>query len=151
MSETRGWLERLFNNPSAVMALVLAVVGQALFTGYYQVRHNERVNEEMRHQAELHQQLDKRIEDLNRGGTSQMALVIERQSTNIASISKLNDRLNNLEMLRTQIEIMKVTLSRLEDQQMRMLQALDNTYNTVQELARERGPARKPMPNEGKP
>lgn len=86
--------------------------------------------------------MGKRLTDIDAAlGTArdQSVIVKERQDSILR-------RLDSVEKAAAPIDVMRNDLLRLAEQQSRILQALDNTYNTLQEAIRDGQITRKPMP-----
>lgn len=89
--------------------------------------------------------ISSRLNEVEQASTKSRELsgvVNERQQNVIRrldAVEKVTDKAN-------QIDVLKNDIARLGEQQMRIIQALDNTYNTLQEALRGGGITRKPTP-----
>ena len=140
---------RLIRGAPSFLAVMAALAGGFAWAIHLEDRVNLLEREIVRNSDAYRKEIEaeqRRLDTINANGTSGLQLVIERTRGNTESISHLNERVGALETMRTQIEILRVTQQRLEDQRNRIIQAIDNTYNTLQEALRGGVITRKPVP-----
>lgn len=177
--EPRGFIEKIFSNPGAIATVVVAVLGQAIFSIIFQVINNEqqaaqialagaelanfknqvnnmqtplsahvfKVEEGILDLRKAYDEHIKRLDALDSSGTRALALVSSNQQRVMSQVDRLGDRLlmqdrklGELEakstnpVLQAKIEEIGRNEARLEDQQRRIIEALDNLYSQVSKI-----------------
>lgn len=179
--KSRGFVERLLSNPGALATLVVAVLGQALFSIVFQVINNEQQEARIAANAQalsdfrsqvqnlqtpLSQHVfkledaiidirrafdtdSKRLDAVDSSGTRALAIVSANQQRVMSQVDRLGDRLIMQDKLLAELsnksavisplfqqKLDEITrnISRLEDQQRRIIEALDNLYSTVSKI-----------------
>lgn len=140
-----NWLDRLRDN---VLPLFLMwALAQSLAGIWWAASLSGRITA-----AELvNSQQAERLDELNKSGTRQLAIVIERQNRNTAMIDSLTGTSGAILKMQGQIDVVNVDVKRLGEQQMRIISALDNLYSELQYFIRghsnpERPPLNLPAP-----
>lgn len=170
--DERGFIERIFANPGAVATILIAVIGQAIFSIVLQVSNNEQQESKIRantvalaefkssvnnlqtplsgHVIKLESELidirkaideiNKRLDTVDNAGTRALSLVAANQNRETAQVDRLAERIimqdRKVSELENKIVSPTIQLEALKEQQLRILQALDNTYNILQEHLR---------------
>lgn len=179
--QRRGFIDRLLNNPGALATLVIAVLGQALFSIIFQVINNEQQEARIAANAQslidfkaqvnnlqtplsqhvfkledlaldLRKALDelaKRLDTVDVAGTRALSLVSANQQRVMSQVDRLGDRLIMQDkviaetnsksavispLFQQKLDEITRNISRLEDQQRRIIEALDNLYSTVSKI-----------------
>lgn len=168
----RGFIERIFANPGAVATILIAVIGQAVFSIVLQVSNNEqqeskiaanavalaefkaavnnlqtplsghviRLESELIDIRKAIDEVGKRLYSVDNAGTRALGLVAANQNRETAQIDRLAERIimqdRKVTELETKIVAPSIQLEALKEQQLRILQALDNAYNLLQEHLR---------------
>lgn len=177
--DPRGFIERIFSNPSAMATLLVAVVGQGMISIVLQIVNNEqqeakiaanataltdfktaifqmqtplsqrvfKVEDRIEEVRRAHEDQAKRIDQIDTAGTRALALVTANQQRVMAQIDRLGDRLlmqdkaiadfkghDPSPVFQAKLEEMNRNSARLEDQQRRIIEALDNLYSQVSKI-----------------
>lgn len=90
-------------------------------------------------------ELEKHVNDT--AGNS--AIIKERQDVQIRQLDAIEKNKDAVVEQRGAVDILKLKIERIEEQQSRIIQALDNTYNTLQEALRGGNITRQPTPYAG--
>lgn len=180
-NERRGFVERLLSNPGALATLVVAVLGQALFSVIFQVINNEQQEARIASNAQAlsdfksqvqnlqtplsqhvfkledsvidlrkaNDEVGKRLDTVDMAGTRALALVSANQQRVMSQVDRLSDRLIMQDkviaemnsksavispLFQQKLDEITRNISRLEDQQRRIIEALDNLYSTVSKI-----------------
>lgn len=170
----RGFLERILSNPGAIATILVAVLGQAIFSIMLQITNNEqqeakimanasslsefkaavnnlqtplsghviKIESEMIDLRKALEEIGKRIDTVDNAGTRGLGLVAANQQREITQVDRLAERLIMQDRKLVELEArlanpqMQVQLDALKEQQMRIIQALDNQYNLINEHLR---------------
>lgn len=172
--DKRGIVERTLSNPSAIATILIAVLGQAIFSVMFQISNNEqqaarieanaagltefkaavnnlqtplsghviKLESEVIDIRKAIEEIGKRINTVDNAGTRALALVASNQQREIAQIDRLAERIIMQDRKLVELEAkmaspqVQVQLDALKEQQMRIIQALDNNYNLLNEHLR---------------
>lgn len=179
--KSRGFVERLLSNPGALATLVVAVLGQALFSIVFQVINNEQQEARIAANAQalsdfktsvnnlqtpLSQhvfkledaaidirkavdEVGKRLDTVDTAGTRALALVSANQQRVMSQVDRLGERIIMADkkivevegkataaapVLQIKLEELARNISRLDEQQRRIIEALDNLYSQVSKI-----------------
>lgn len=179
--KSRGFIERLLSNPGALATLVIAVLGQALFSIIFQIINNEqqeaRLNANAQALSDFKSQVNnlqtplsqhvfkvedavldirkaidevgKRLDTVDTAGTRALGLVSANQQRVMSQVDRLGERIimadkkitevegksaASAPILQIKIEELARNITRLEDQQRRIIEALDNLYSQVSKI-----------------
>lgn len=118
---SKGVFNRLVENPAALVALVLAIAGQAIFSIYFQVVNNE----QQQAQIIANVQSIKDVRDQ----------IYSMQTPLAARVIKLEDRMdNNAVVFTMRADEIGRNIDRLTDQQRRIIESLDTLYSEVSKI-----------------
>lgn len=118
---SKGIFGKLVENPAALVALVLAIAGQAIFSIYFQVVNNEQ------QQAQIIANVQS-IKDMR-------DQIYSMQTPLAARVIKLEDRMdNNAVVFTMRADEIARNIDRLGDQQRRIVESLDTLYSEVSKI-----------------
>ena len=78
-----------------------------------------------------------RIETIDRGGTRGLEIVSSAQQRALSQLDRQSERMNNLEGRLGDMLLIRQDIKRLDEQQARIIQVLDNQYNMLNDMARQ--------------
>ena len=118
---SKGIFGKLVENPAALVTLVLAIAGQAIFSIYFQVVNNEQ------QQAQIIANVQS-IKDMR-------DQIYSMQTPLAARVIKLEDRMdNNAVVFTMRADEIARNIDRLGDQQRRIVESLDTLYSEVSKI-----------------
>ena len=138
----KPFLERFFSTPQVVATIGMALLGQAIFSVVFQVRNNEQQAAALAANNTAIRDLRDVVYGMNTPLAQRVGKIEDRTEANTEIYRETLRRLESIDSGGTRIaqgslaqfEAVKVNISRIEDQQRRIIEALDNLYSEISKI-----------------